>query len=295
MFNEQDIIVTKTGFEINAFPNEKKLEFSSITPNDITRISQKTSSLTYNVTLAKDLVLSGITDNHNRPVGEIFLSIINKGFSGYFNKSSNGFGLKQGWVFNINNVITPWWSEFNQNSYTNIPVDSYTRTNGTTETFYYNRVLSPGELLDGDFCEWNDFNQYELVVSRYVQKIQYNQEVFTTEITPTGNPQGYYYLPHNTMGLRVFSDYIETAPSNQVENIPTWAYFSEQNQQFRWREPYLYGEFDELDRGTNFPYLNRAHYSFSYQIFRLIPEGSNYQEVLGGFNIPIQPIIDDCE
>jgi hypothetical protein len=295
VFNEQDIIVTKTGFEINAFPNEKKLEFSSITPNDITRISQKTSSLTYNVTLAKDLVLSGITDNHNRPVGEIFLSIINKGFSGYFNKSSNGFGLKQGWVFNINNVITPWWSEFNQNSYTNIPVDSYTRTNGTTETFYYNRVLNPGELLDGDFCEWNDFNQYELVVSRYVQKIQYNQEVFTTEITPTGNPQGYYYLPHNTMVLRVFSDYIETAPLNQVENIPTWAYFSEQNQQFRWREPHLYGEFDELDRGTNFPYLNRAHYSFSYQIFRLIPEGSNYQEVLGGFNIPIQPIIDDCE
>ena len=295
VFNEQDIIVTKTGFEINAFPNEKKLEFSSITPNDITRISQKTSSLTYNVTLAKDLVLSGITDNHNRPVGEIFLSIINKGFSGYFNKSSNGFGLKQGWVFNINNVITPWWSEFNQNSYTNIPVDSYTRTNGTTETFYYNRVLNPGELLDGDFCEWNDFNQYELVVSRYVQKIQYNQEVFTTEITPTGNPQGYYYLPHNTMVLRVFSDYIETAPSNQVENIPTWAYFSEQAQQFRWREPYLYGEFDELDRGTNFPYLNRAHYSFSYQIFRLIPEGSNYQEVLSGFNIPIQPIIDDCE
>jgi hypothetical protein len=295
VFNEQDIIVTKTGFEINAFPNEKKLEFSSITPNDITRISQKTSSLTYNVTLAKDLVLSGITDNHNRPVGEVFLSIINKGFSGYFNKSSNGFGLKQGWVFNINNVITPWWSEFNQNSYTNIPVDSYTRTNGTTETFYYNRVLNPGELLDGDFCEWNDFNQYELVVSRYVQKIQYNQEVFTTEITPTGNPQGYYYLPHNTMVLRVFSDYIETAPSNQVENIPTWAYFSEQAQQFRWREPYLYGEFDELDRGTNFPYLNRAHYSFSYQIFRLIPEGSNYQEVLSGFNIPIQPIIDDCE
>jgi hypothetical protein len=295
VFNEQDIIVTKTGFEINAFPNEKKLEFSSITPNDITRISQKTSSLTYNVTLAKDLVLSGITDNHNRPVGEIFLSIINKGFSGYFNKSSNGFGLKQGWVFNINNVITPWWSEFNQNSYTNIPVDSYTRTNGTTETFYYNRVLNPGELLDGDFCEWNDFNQYELVVSRYVQKIQYNQEVFTTEITPTGNPQGYYYLPHNTMVLRVFSDYIETAPSNQVENIPTWAYFSEQAQQFRWREPYLYGEFDELDRGTNFPYLNRAHYSFSYQIFRLIPEGSNYQEVLGGFDIAVQPIVDDCE
>ena len=97
------------------------------------------------------------------------------------------------------------------------------------------------------------------------------------------------------MVLRIFSDYIETSPANQVDGIPSWAYFSEQDQQFRWREPYFYGEFDELDRGTNFPYLNRAHYPFSNQIFRLIPEGSNYQEVLGGFDIPVQPIIDDCE
>ena len=295
IYNEQDIIVTKTGFELNSFSNEKKLEYSSITPNDITRISQKTSSLTYNVTLAKDLLLSGLTDNHNRPVSEVFLSIVNKGYSGYFNKSNNGVGLKQGWVFNLTNQIDSWWSELNQYSYTNIPVDSYTLTNGTTETFYYNRVLNPGDLLDGDFCEWNDYTQFEIVVSRYVQKIQYNQEVFTTEATPSYNPQGYYYLPHNSMVLRIFSDYIETSPANQVEGIPSWAYFSEQSQQFRWREPYLYGEFDELDRGTNFPYLNRAHYSFSNQIFRLIPEGSNYQEVLGGFNIAVQPIVDDCE
>jgi hypothetical protein len=295
VYNEKDIIVTKTGFELNAFSNQKKLEYSSITPNDITRISQKTTSLTYNVTLAKDLILSGITDNHNRPVGEVFLSIVNKGYSGYFNRSNNGFGLKQGWVFNITNDNDTWWSDSNQYSYTNIPVDSYTQTNGTTETFYYNRVLEPGTLIDGDFCEWNDYSQFELVISRYVQKIQYNQEVFTTEITPTPNPDGYYYLPHNPMVLRVFSDYIETSQANQVENIPTYAYFSEQDQQFRWREPYLYGEFDELDRGTNFPYLNRAHYSFSNQIFRLIPEGSNYQEVLGGFDIAVQPIVDDCE
>jgi len=295
VYNEKDIIVTKTGFELNAFSNEKKLEYSSITPNDITRISQKTSSLTYNFTLAKDLVLSGLTDNHNRPVGEVFLSIVNKGFSGYFNKSNNGFGLKQGWVFNITNDNDSWWSESNQNSYTDIPVDSYTLTNGTTETFYYNRVLEPGTLIDGDFCEWNDYSQYELVVSRYVQKIQYNQEVFTTEATPTPNPDGYYYLPHNPMTLRVFSDYIETSQVTGVEGIPSYAYYSEQNQQFRWREPYLYGEFDELDRGTNFPYLNRAHYPFSFQIFRLIPEGSNYQEVLGGFDIAVQPIVDDCE
>jgi hypothetical protein len=295
LLNENDIIVTKSGFELNSFSNERKLEYSSITPNDITRISRKTSSLTYTATMAQDVVLSAITDNQNRPVGEIFLSIVNKGYSGYFNKPNNGFGLRQGWVFNLTNVSDSWWEDTNSDCYTNIPVDSYTLTNGTTETFYYNRVLNVGDLIDGDFCEWNDYNQAELVVSRYVQKINFNQDIFTTEATPTNNSQGYYYLPHNPMVLRVFSDYIETAPGQLVDNIPNWAFYSSQDQTFRWREPYLYGEYDELDRGVNYPFLNRAHYPFSDQIFRLIPEGSNYQNVLSGFDIAVQPLIDDCE
>jgi len=198
-------------------------------------------------------------------------------------------------VFNITNQNDFWWSDLNSNSYSNIPVDSYTLTNGSTETFYYNRVLNEGNLIDGDFCEWNDYTQTEIVISRYVQKIKFNQEVFTTEETPTFNSPGYYYLPHNPMTLRIWSNYLEVAPATGVENIPNWAYFSTQNQEFRWREIYLYGEFDNLDRGVNFPFLNRAHYPFSYQIFRLIPEGSNYQEVIGGFDIAVQPIIDDCE
>lgn len=293
--NQNDVVITKTGFELNPFGNEKKLEYSSITPDNRTRISKKTSSLTYNFTAGKDLNLTGLTDNQNRPVSELYLSIVNKGYSGYFNKPSNGVGLKQGWVFNITNQNDFWWSDLNSNSYSNIPVDSYTLTNGSTETFYYNRVLNEGDLIDGDFCEWNDYTQTEIVISRYVQKIKFNQEVFTTEETPTFNSPGYYYLPHNPMTLRIWSNYLEVAPATGVENIPNWAYFSTQNQEFRWREIYLYGEFDNLDRGVNFPFLNRAHYPFSYQIFRLIPEGSNYQEVIGGFDIAVQPIIDDCE
>jgi len=95
LFTQNEVDVTKTGFELNPFNNQKKLEFSSITPNQQTRVSMKTSSNTYDVTLKKDLILSGITDNRNRPVGEIFLSVVNKGYSGYFNKSFNGVGLKK--------------------------------------------------------------------------------------------------------------------------------------------------------------------------------------------------------
>ena len=293
--NQNEIVVTKTGFEYNPFGNEKKLEYSSITPDNRTRISTKTSSLTYNFTVGQDVDLSSLRDNQNRPVSELYLSIVNKGYSGYFNYPNNGVGLKQGWVFNITNQSDTWWSDLNSDSYTNIPVDSYTLTNGSTETFYYNQVLNVDDLIDGDFCEWNDYIQTEWVISRYVQKIQFNQSVFTTETTPTFNSRGYYYLPHNPMTIRVWSDYLEVASATGVENIPNWAFYSSQNSEFRWREIYLYGEYDNLDRGVDYPFLNRAHYPFSNQIFRLIPEGSNYQQVLGGFDIAVQPIIDDCE
>ena len=84
--NKSDAIITKVGFEKNPFLDEKKLEFSSITPNNLTRISQKTSSNTYSVSFKRDIDLTGLIDNQKRPVSELFLTVINKGYSGYFNK-----------------------------------------------------------------------------------------------------------------------------------------------------------------------------------------------------------------
>jgi len=292
---QNDIDISKTGFELNPFNDQKQLEFSSITPNQKTRISVKTSSNTYDITFKKDVILSGITDNQNRPVGEVFLTIVNKGYTGYFNKSFNGVGLKRGWGFNLTKDVSSWWSDTNQYSFTNIPVGSYTKTSGVTETFYYNQTLKVGDLLDGDFCEWNDYEQFERVVSPLVHKIKFNQDIFKTESTPNVNAMGYYYLPNIPLTLRVFSDYVETAPVNLSDNVPGYSFFSNADQEFRWREPYLYGEFDNNDRGVNYPYLNRSHYPYRDYCFRLIPEGTNYQDILGGLNIATQPDIDECE
>ena len=48
--NANDLVVTKTGFEEVPFANNKKFEFSSLTPNNISRISQKNASTTYSFT-----------------------------------------------------------------------------------------------------------------------------------------------------------------------------------------------------------------------------------------------------
>ena len=291
--NLTDLAVTKVGFEKNVFKEESKLEYSSITPNNVTRISQKSSSNAYNFTSNYDIDLNGYRDNQMRPLTELSLTIVNKGYSGYFNPPSDGIGLKQGWGFNLSKIVNPWWRTNNQNSNTSIPVSGYTLTNGQTKTFYYNLDLQKDDVMDGDFCEWNDYEQIERVVSPYYHKMKFNQAVFATTATPSTNSPGYYYKPHNPMTLRVFSDYIETAGVGFLDQAPSWSFYSSSDEQFRWRDLYTYGFVDNLGRGVEYPFINTAHYPFENVVFRLIPEGINYNEVQPSFSF--KPLIDECE
>lgn len=291
--NLTDLSVTKAGFEKNVFNEIKKLEYSSITPNNVTRISQKSSSNAYSFTLNYDLDLLGYVDNQLRPLTEISLSIINKGYSGYFNAPFSNIGLKEGWEFNLSKIVNPWWSDNNQKSNTNIPVSGYTLTNGETKTFYYNLDLKKDDIMDGDFCEWNDYEQIERVVSPYYHKMKFNQSVFATTTEPTTNAPGYYYKPHNPMVLRVFSDYVELGNVGLVDQIPSWAFYSSSDQQFRWRDLYTYGFIDTTGVGVDYPFFNTAHYPFNDVVFRLIPEGINYNE--NQFDFSFKPLIDECE
>lgn len=293
--NLEDLVVGKSGFETNIFKDDKKLEFSSVTPNNVTRLSKLTSSYSYTITSSVDLNLDNVIDNQKRPISEIYLTIINKGYSGFFNKPNRNIGLKQGWQFNITNNTNFWWDENNTSSNADIEVSSYTKTNGDTKTFYYNNNLIKGDLIDGDFCEWNDYEQKERVISKYFHKLKFNQNVFQTSESNLTNADGYYYSPHNSMTIRVFSDYIETGEINNVTNIPKYSFFSEFDQQFRWRGLYSYGFIDDLGNGVDYPYLNSSHYPYENVIFRLIPEGSNVNDFLLGVNVADKPLIDDCE
>jgi hypothetical protein len=294
--NLEDLIVTKNGFEKNVFNEEKKFEYSSITPNQISRISQKTSSNSYNITSAYDLDLSSYRDNQMRPLSELYLTIINKGYSGYFNEPSFGFGLKEGWEFNLSQQLNDYWDLNNfESTCKDVSVSSYTLTSGATKTFYYNQNLSKDDVLYGDFCEWNDYEQLERVISPYYQKLNYNQQVFQTTNFYSTNTPGFYYKPHNKMTLKVFSDYVETGDVQFIDQLPGYSFYSESDQQFRWRDLYTYGYFDNLDRGVDYPFLNTSHYPFADIVFRLIPEGVNYNEELNGINFPVKPLIDECE
>jgi hypothetical protein len=293
--NVDNLIITKAAFEKNVFNEDRKFEYSSITPNKVSRISQKTSSNAYDMTSAYDLDFSNLKDNQKRPISEIFLTAIFKGYSGYFNQPNNNIGLKQGWEFNITKSANAWWDLNNTNSNTTIPVSGYTKTSGVTKTFYYNLNLKADDVIDGDFCEWNDYEQAERVASHYYQKIKYNQNIFQTTNNYSTNTPGFYYKSHNPMTIRVFSDYVETGDVEFVEQVPSWSFFSSSDQQFRWRDLYTYGFIDNLGRGVDYPYLNKSQYPFADIVFRLIPEGTNQNLRIQGVNGEIKPLIDRCE
>ncbi len=80
-----------------------------------------------------------------------------------------------------------------------------------------------------------------------------------------------------------------------VEDVPAWAYFSNNLQQWIWREIYTYGYIDSLERGVDYPFLNETHYPFDNLQFRLYPEGASFDITQLYPDVVVDPIIDGCE
>lgn len=301
--NPDESIITNNGFELNPFQDLGYYQFSSLTPNKIGRVVNFQSSKTYNVTMARDIEIINQLDNNKKPVTQIFASLQFVGYMGWFNQ------LRRGWKFNmLPNTTNPWWSTTNPNSLENITTSGYTRVQNnvisiikppvsygtTTYNFTVNLPKQSGDTIYGDWCEWNDVEQAERVISPYMHKMTYNAQVFNTSPTNNNNPNGYYYQVHNPITLRVFSDYTETASGTLVEGVPTWAYFSENQQKFIWRDIYTYGYIDSLNRGVDYPFINETHYPYENIPFRLYPEGASF-DINNLYSVVTQPLIDGCE
>ena len=303
--SEESTVLSKTGFEQQIFAKVKKLERANYTPNKQQRVSIKEGNTVYNVSFNEDIDIKLLKDNHLRPITELYFSFIWKGFMGWtFGVSRPGgyYGLKQGWEFNlppsnfVSNTPSPWWDNTNISSDTNLPMGIYTTPLGLpNRPFTYILPLNVGDVIDGDYCEWNNYEQNERVISDMYHKFKLNPYYFNIGLAPSsplGNSaKGYYYKTHYPLTIRVFSDYIEEGGQNVVD-IPSYSYFSTTENVFKWRDLYPYGYIDTNNIGVDYPFLNGAHYPYRDIIFRLIGEGSNYNI---NNTVVAEPTIDNCE
>jgi len=293
----QDSMITRSGFEENAYANKSSYQLSALTPNKVANIFQYQSSNTYNATFERDLDLTNVLDNNKKPVTEIFLTFQWVGYFGWHNK------LQRGWQLNLTSGSTNTWFDYSNTDALETNLNSvYSRVettlNSTTPKYFYFTVNLPrqsGDTVYGDFCEYNDSEQLERVISPYMNKFSYNQALFTTDVsTNQTNPNGYYYQVHFPVRIKTFSNYIDTAAPNTVVGIPSYAYFSENQNLWLWRDLYTYGFFDEDNRGVDFPFLNEAHYPFGNITFRLFSDESSFNPT-DFYQITVEPLIDPCE
>lgn len=286
----EDSVLVNAGFEKNIFGKVVKFEKAVLTPNGVDRSSIKEGNDSYNLMFNSNIDINGLRDNLNRPVSELFFSFVWKGYFGWtLGPNTN---LKEGYEFNLpleNNQPSIWWDQTNVQSNTGFPTDNYS-SNGNI--FYYVDNLNTGDTINGDFCEFNPYEQKERVISSIYQKFTFNPNYFTDpSLLSPNNQLGYYYKVHNPMTIKVFSTSVNEEGYQNINLVPDYAYFSITSQTFRWRDIYPYGYKDSEGFGVDYPFLNGAHYPYSQIIFRLIGDGSN----INNPNVIAEPTIDDCE
>jgi len=303
--NLEKAILNYCGFENNIFSIKQRFDNSALTPDIQAKIVTKENDRTYTLNFDMDVDIKPLLDNQKRPISELYLTIIHKGYFGWFYNDNSLLAsakivLKQGYEFNLplnpdplnSNCSDPWWSNINLNNRAGIPLLNY--TNGS-KTFYYNQSLKTGDTIQGDFCEWNDYEQKEYLLSDSYHKFSFNYSNFYINTNFPGpcfatNPLGYFYKPHHKLQIKEYSPYVETGLKSQVDNVPGYAFYSKYTDSFRWRDLYTYGYIDNDRVGVDFPFLNGVHYPFKNINFKLIPEGTNYRQ-----SVINDPTIDDCE
>ena len=312
--NVNDAVMVNAGFEQNIFGAKKKFESPVYTPNDVKRVSIKEGAQSYTLSFNKDIDISPLRDNQKRPITDLYITTIWKGYFGLTLGSKNNVGqyvgLKQGYEFNL--PLSPlgypsnWWlstnslSNFVNENNQPYPLGTLTPNIPTSIVFKYMESLKEGDVVDGGVYEWNDYEQKERMISDVSHKFTFNSNVFDIGSNDNNNNQlGYYYHPHNKMKLRDYSDYIETGSIKNMQDVPDYSYFSTTYNSFIWRDLYTYGFKDNNKNGVDYPFLNGKHYPYGNFIFRIIPEGTNYIEsALHNYATlygAAQPINDDCE
>lgn len=286
----EDSVFVNAGFEKNIFGKKVRYEKAALTPNGQNRASVKEGNDVYTLSYNKDIELGGLRDNLFRPVTQLFTSFAWKGYLGW--TISNNSQLKDGYKFNlplINQQPSGWWDATNTLSNSSFTKNSYTVN---AQQFNYINNISVGDLITGDFCEFNRVTQVERVVSPNYHKFTFNSNYFYG--TGFGNQQnqlGYLYQAHYPMTIRVFSTSLSEEPYTNIASVPDYSSWLNFTSSLVWRDIYDYGYIDSEGFGVDYPFLNGAHYPRNEIIFRLIADGSNINYP----NVIPDPTTDECE
>jgi hypothetical protein len=228
--------------------------------------------------------VSGLVDNLNRPLSELYLTVIKTNSDGMFTNASSG-------------IEAPFISEFNTanlNTYLkDIPVIQKIHNVQSAPSQTFNPLESSVTINNNDFygdvVEYNPTTVQEVVLSDVQHRFStVNRETTSNQLVAGPRPEGYYYKAHHLIKIREFSSYIEEGDINTY-NIPSYA-VNLNDGRIIWRDLLDIGNTDiKIDR-LDYPFINGYHYLYQNYCFNVKRQDPFDNWNLYFSNFPADPI-----
>jgi hypothetical protein len=211
----------------------------------------------------KDIDVSNYRDNLGRPLSEIYLTVTKRASNGD-GTNYNGYRL---WG-SVSSIL--------EESSTTLPFDSSGPYVFETMSWWQSTPENVSGLISypnpetriyGDFVEYNRSQLTEKVLSHIAHRFAPSRVIPGTSNFDGGVGEGYYYLPHNKIQIREFSDIIETVPNKSDEIFPDYVQINN-NGTVSWRDLLDIGFFEVGNKGVDHPFVNGCNYIYNnYAIY----------------------------
>lgn len=193
----------------------------------------------------EDIIVSGYIDNLNRPLSELYLTMVKNDNIG-FGKVSSGLDI-------------PY-----TDSVANFPLipDTHRIHNGGAFPVQSHKYIESGvtfnnEYFYGDLVEYNIFTLNEVVLSTVEHRFN------TQNREENDRQEGYYYKAHHLMLIREFSEYIEQNHTGNTITTNMPSYLTDLGDgRLLWRDFLPIGFDGAYETSIDYPFTNGAHYIY---------------------------------
>jgi hypothetical protein len=280
----------KTGFEKGIYSKRAKTFQANNSPSaGVEHHVVKDEYPSYMWNFTNDLDVSDYSDNLGRPLKDLYISVFAVNETGIWKIRGNScVGLGWDWNFTPDGKIDPYPNNVME---------------GNLSTPY--NLPQSGDTFIGAFVEYNEWELKERIISEAYHKLTFNN--VDTNGTSFYDPDpdsnlaagtatdeifgGYYYQPHTRIPIKTYSETVMT--HKNYEFVPEYSNFSIHESLWRWRELLPTGFYESDMNGTDYPFVNGAHYPYKNINFEIKPIVIDIDYRTPPF--VVLPTADDCE
>jgi hypothetical protein len=201
----------------------------------------------------EEIDISGLKDNLNRPLSELYLTVIKTDSENTFTPIKSG--IKMGFIDEVSNINDiPDINRITNDTLSHEPLNDDVTINDNEfygDVVEYN-VLELNEKVLGDV--YHRFNSINRENETQVSNVDFNGNNINLGL----RYEGYMYKAHHKIKIKNFSNYIEQGSASTL-NKPDYA-FPLGDGRFVWRDLLDIGADDGQENFLDYPFLNGAHY-----------------------------------